>query len=130
MSSCKKKTKRHRKEIVSVNELDMSVLKPWMTDHLNVINPSCFPVLSTERETRKVAYYVEGGSVVIRSWAVQHLRKNQFYGSGIMSEKTVYASYDSSILSDKIDYPLALMHELDHTNKLHKNEKQNSFEIY
>ena len=72
MSSRQMQMKRLRKKSVSDAVMDVNALKPRMIDHLRVSKLTCSTALSSGRESKGEAEYVEDGSVVYRSGTVQH----------------------------------------------------------
>ena len=117
-------TKRLRKTVVSVDGKDANELKPRMIDNLRVSKPSLFHGLSTERESKREAEYVEDGSVAMRSGTVQHSREHPMFGLGFGPKETVYTS--DLRRSETFSVP---KRSLKYTNKLYKKAKQNSSEL-
>ena len=97
MSSSQMQTKRLRKKIVSADKSDMNELKPRMIDHLRVSKP-CSTKLTTERESKKEAEFVEDGSVVMRSGTVQHSRMHPVCGLGFRDRLKREIVYPSEIV--------------------------------
>ena len=92
MSTNKQQIKRLQKKIVAADESDMHELKPRMIDHLRAIKPPCSTILSSERESKGEAEYVEYGSVAMRSETVQHSRMHPAFGLGFGPQETDYLS--------------------------------------
>ena len=82
--------KRLRKKIVAADESDMNVLNPRMIDHLRASKPPCSTKLSSERESKGEAEYVEDDSVAIRSGTVEYSRDRSMFGFGIGPKETAY----------------------------------------
>ena len=62
MSTNQQQMKRLQKKIVAADESGMNDLNPLMIDHLRASKPPCSTKLSSERESKGEAEYVEGGS--------------------------------------------------------------------
>ena len=88
MSSRQMPTKRLRKTVVSLFGMDVNELKPRVIDHPCVSKPSLFRGPATERESKGEAEFVEDGSVVMRSGAVQHSREHPMFGFGFGPQET------------------------------------------
>ena len=82
MSSSQMQMKRLREMTVSAAGMDVSVLRPWMIDHLRVSKPSLFRGPASEREFKGEAEFVEDGSVVMQSEVTQHSRDRPIFGLG------------------------------------------------
>ena len=117
-------TKRLRKTVVSVDGKDANELKQRMIDHLRVSKPSLFHGLSTERESKREAEYVEDGSVAMRSGTVQHSREHPMFGLGYRPKETDYQSDLRS--SETFSFPKRPSKD---TNKPYKKAMRNSSEL-
>ena len=95
-----------------------------MSDHLRASKPLLFHGLSTERESKGEAEYVEDGSVAMRSGTVQHSRKHSMFGFGFRPKETEYLSdlrmSETSSLSKRPSKD---------TNNLYKKAIRNSSEL-
>ena len=63
MSTSPQQMRRLQKKIVAADESDMNELNPRMIDHLRASKPPCSTKLSSERESKREAGYVEDVSV-------------------------------------------------------------------
>ena len=70
----------------------MNELNPRMIDHLRGRKPPCSTKLSSKRESKGEAEYVEDGSVVMRSGTVQHSREHSMFDVGFGPQETDYLS--------------------------------------
>ena len=77
-----------------------------------------------ERESKGEAEFVEDGSVVMRSEAVQHSRMHPTFGFGDGPKETVYLS--DLRMSETFGLPKRLSKD---TNNLHKKTMRNSSEL-
>ena len=116
--------KRLREKIVADDESYMNKLNPRMIDHLRASKPPCSTKLSSERESKGGAEYVEDGSVAMRSGTIQHSRLHPIFGFGFGPKETDYTSDLRS--SETFSLPKRSSKDI---NNLHKKAMRNSSEL-
>ena len=90
MSSSQQRMKQLRQKIVSTVKQDEAVQETQVTDQHCVTMPLRSKGLADERDSKKGAECVEGGSIAWRSGAVQHSRLHPLHNPDILSDDLFY----------------------------------------